>query len=252
MLITIPHSANHLPEKIKGKMQLNEEDILRYYDAGAYELFNLNDFHVIHAKYSRLYCDLNRDPKQKAGFTMEDRKGVIINKTYWGKDIYEKPLTKNEYSSRLKEHSRFFTEVGKIIKDKNIRFFITGHTMYSHPLQGNPTDANERKDIVLSNNDHQTCDEKTINIMRECFEKQGYTVDINHPFKGGHQLTHFCDKNVLPGIQIEFKIANIGDEKNLKLDRQKIKIHKEKVEKALTDFYKSTSPSNQNTSSSAN
>jgi len=236
LLISIPHSTTYLPEDTKSRMQLNENDLLRYYDVGASELFDLNDFNVIQAKYSRLYCDLNRDPKQKAGFTMEDRVGVILNKTYWGKDIYKDPITENEYSKRLEEHSSHFAEIERIIKEKKISFYIAGHTMYSYPLQVPTNVDNKRKDIVLSNNDNQTCDEKTVNIMKECFEKQGYTVAINNPFKGGYQLTHFCDKDALPGIQIEFRIDNIGDEKTLELDKEKIKSNKEKVRKALLDF----------------
>jgi N-formylglutamate amidohydrolase/biotin carboxylase len=236
-LIVIPHSTNHLPEKMAEGMKLTEADVERYHDAGAYELFNLDDFHVIAAEYSRLYCDLNRAPDQKAGSTMKDRKGVVINKTYFGKDIYKKPLTESEYADRLEEHKRSFVEIEKCIKENDIQFFIGGHTMYSHPLQEDPTDANKRKDIVLSNNDHQTCDEETINIMKECFEEHGYVVGVNDPFKGGYQLTHFCDKDALPGIQIEFRIANIGDEKTLELDQKKIGVHKEKIRQALLDFW---------------
>ena len=236
VLVLIPHSTTYLPEDTKAKMKLNEADLFRYHDAGAYELFKLDDFEVIDAKYSRLYCDLNRDPKQKAGMTMKDRKGVIINKTYWDKDIYKKPLTEKQYAIRLKEHSRSFAEIKRSIKKKGIRFVIIGHTMYSYPLQIKPKNANARKDIILSNNDHQTCDEKTINIMKKCFEKQGYTVAINNPFQGGYQLTHLCDKRSLPGIQIEFRIGNIGNEENLELKKEKVKVHKVKIKKALLDF----------------
>ena len=50
----------------------------------------------------------------------------------------------------------------------------------THPDKGEP-----RADICLGNRDGTTCSSEFMDMLKSAFEKVGYSVTVNHPYKGG-------------------------------------------------------------------
>lgn len=218
LLISLQHCSNKLPVEVQKNIILSQSEIDHYLDIGSQELYSLEDFHVFLAQYSRLYCDLNRAPDHDS--TPKDRGGVILETTYWGGKIYKKTLSKVEKKERINEHKRYFNALKKYIQKHNIQFLISAHTMDHHQLKARKSLREHKEDICLSNNYFATCSAQKLDQLKLLLGKEGYTVTINDPFKGGYLLNYFCHRETLPGIQIEFNFTLIGNAKKTKINHR--------------------------------
>lgn len=228
ILVVLPHSTSYLPEKVITKMRISKKIRDGYFDVGSKEVFDLPNLTLKLAKYSRLYCDLNRAPDQVGENNMKNRKGVVLLRTMQGYQVYKKFLEKSDYLERIKEYEAYFAEVKKIIKKEKPCFLIAAHTMLPH----------HSWDIVISNNDHCTCSANAINLLKFEFEKAGYSVSINNPFKGGFLINYFCHRDRLRGIQIEFSRRLIADKKSSELKPNLLSLHNKKITQVIQNFYK--------------
>lgn len=206
ILIAIPHGKTDLPKEVKERVLLSAEEIQeRYCDYGSDELFTGKLWHTVSAPYSRLFCDLNRPHDDWEHSANLKKAGIVRQQTEDGRKIYDPPLSEKEKKGRTEGHKNFYTRCLQVIETEEIRFFIAGHTMEDYPYDTKPTPDKKRPDVVISTNNYQTCDEPTAYYLAAAFRAQGFTVQIDDPFLGGHLLTHFCDKEKLPGVQIEMR-----------------------------------------------
>ncbi|MCK5471690.1 N-formylglutamate amidohydrolase [Candidatus Gracilibacteria bacterium] len=235
ILIALSHSTNYLPEEVVKKTRISKKTREQYFDVGSKEIFDLPDCHLVAARYSRLYCDLNRASDQVAENNMKNRSGVVLLRTMQGYQIYKTSPQKPDYSTRIVEHQRFFQEIRSIIKKEKIHFFIAGHTMFTN----SPTSNSEkcRSDVMLSNSDYCTCTAYTLNLLKVEFKKVGYSVSVNKPFKGGFLLNYFCHRDRLQGVQIEFRRGLIVNEKTFEINEKMVSVHNKKMDKVVRKFF---------------
>ncbi len=234
ILIALSHSTSHIPEEVVKKMCIAKKTREQYFDVGSKEVFDLSDCHLVSARYSRLYCDLNRAPDQVAENNMKNRSGVVLLRTMQGYPIYKTPPKKSDCSARIIEHQRYYQEIKSTLKREKIHFFIAGHTMLTNSPISNF--EKRRSDIALSNNNHCTCGARTLDLLKAEFEKVNYSVTVNEPFKGGFLLNYFCHRDRLPGVQIEFRRGLIVDEKTFEINKKMVSIHNKKMARVIRNF----------------
>ena len=59
-------------------------------------------------------------------------------------------------------------------------------------------------DLIIGNNDHQSCEEELTKIAFDNLKKSNYQVQINNPFKGGYiTRKHGNPKKGINSIQLE-------------------------------------------------
>ncbi len=238
ILIALPHGETCLPIATREQLTLSTEQIQKYYwDYGSKEIFTHDKFHILSAKYSRLFCDLNRASNDWTLSKNFKRAGIVRQKTEYGKEIYMTPLTDSEKISREKEHKEFYARCLQIIKNENIQFFIAGHTMEDLSLDEEVDPKSKRPDIVLSTNNFRTCNKKTAFLFSEIFQSLGFSVQIDDPFLGGHLLTHFCSKKTLPGVQIEVRRGLFSTNAE-NINGEQLTAVSQKIERAISLFWK--------------
>jgi formiminoglutamase len=87
VLVIIPHGGISIPEELMGYESLNSFNLFFESDAGAIDIFSLDDYlcGVIYSNISRLFVDMDREFTELYPNT-ED--GVIKTKTLTGANIF--------------------------------------------------------------------------------------------------------------------------------------------------------------------
>jgi N-formylglutamate amidohydrolase len=103
----------------------------------------------------------------------------------------------------LKEYYRpFHNELQAALSDKEIKGLFDCHSLYGTGPVGAPDAGKERKDVILSNNGDDTgsedpvlgkttCSAEILHVMRNAFQRYGFSVSINDPYAGGFITNHY-------------------------------------------------------------
>ncbi len=202
---------------------------------------------VLSANFPRVFIDVNRSPldidpdmlkinKLNEIFFKDSPKvisgiGVFHRVSFNGHIIYPYKLSINEARQRLfKYYFPYHRKIKEIIKNKKKLFKkILAFDLHSMASKIVPDDV----DIVLSNDDNKTCDNKTMIIVKNIFNAHNYKVALNNPFKGGF-ISRFHakpNKNVNI-IQVEINKKVYMYEKNLKIK----KIEMKRLQNCISDL----------------
>jgi N-formylglutamate amidohydrolase len=213
--ISVPHCSFHIPADIRPAVALTEREIIESTDIGTREVFTQLPLKAeIWAEWSRLVVDLNRDPLQRAV------RGVIPDVDYYGRKVYRETLYPKgeEVEIRLRKYYRpYHDELRKQIEGPEIKALFDCHSLSRIGPPGAPDPLAQRKDIVLGNNgnhrgdvktalENTTCPKEILRMMKEAFNKAGFSVSLNHPYPGGFITTHYGLDLVKKGkmaVQIE-------------------------------------------------
>ncbi|MFO7753993.1 MAG: N-formylglutamate amidohydrolase [Desulfobacteraceae bacterium] len=244
-VISIPHCSGRVPEKLRGRMALDDRQILDAVDIGTGEIFGqLDAWYVIQARWCRLVADLNRSPDSRG------EKSVVAATDYQGRRVFHN----NRYPDESEIAGIIKTYFDPYHKRLSEAFWKTGvKALFDcHSLEGTaPADApdagRKRADIILSNNgDHRgeplepgedvTCPPGTLLNIGSVFEDQGFSVLLNDPYKGGYITRHYGGKAGKTGkicVQIEINQALFTDAETARPDPSKIEQVRCKVEAAM-------------------
>ncbi len=207
VIITIPHASNKVPEELKDRVLLSEHDLLSFTDIFTERIYAIPDTYVVHSKTSLVVLDVNRAPDDIAKEYEGGKDGVMIHQTWDGRKIYKEEPSEAEVTQLIhKYHDPFHEEVDSYIP--NARFLIDGHSYKPVGPVGKPDAGENRPDINLGNVNYTTCTREHTIFFREFFERHGYSVSINFPYKGRYTLGRHCHRRriphfLVPGIQIE-------------------------------------------------
>lgn len=214
-LISLPHCSRQIPEDVRPSLALTDEEILESTDIGTEEIFrSIPAGKVLFARWSRLLVDLNRGPG-KGG-----KKGVIAQVDYHGRTIYraDRIPDEQEEERRIKEYYLpFHKRLIKEFEHPDIKVLFDCHSLNGIGPAEAPDAGRKRKDITLSNNgDHDgnsdpargsiTCPTKRLLLMKDAFQKAGFSVSVNDPYAGGFITIHYGQKYAHTGkfsVQIE-------------------------------------------------
>jgi N-formylglutamate amidohydrolase len=242
-IISLSHSSGRIPESLSRFYALVEGEIRESIDLGTGEIFgDLPAAAVMRAQWSRLVIDLNRGPSELGP------KGLIAQLDYNGRIVYRpgKIPDAQEVERRLKTyywpfHHRFEEELDR----RSVRVLFDCHSLSGVGPPGAPDPGRARKDIVLGNNGNSrgraepalgeiTCPADKIFVMKEAFEKQGFSVSINDPYTGGYIVTHYGGKYASAGLMaVQIEVNQDLYMKETKLLPEKVDRVKGRVRGAL-------------------
>lgn len=199
IILHMPHTSLKVPRNFfKGlkieKSLFNKYNLLMS-DIGVDLLFSDIKAKRIKAKYSRLYCDVERFADDAKEEMSKFGQGVIYTHTYDGKefhkhdDFYRKKVLKYYY----RYHKNFDRMVTNALKRDNELCIIDCHSFSDkmasmHSEQPFP-------DICIGLNDGYQ-NEELVNCIIKKIEERGYTYKINYPYKG----------SIIPNCVLENKV----------------------------------------------
>ena len=240
LLISTPHSSDHVPEWIMAQMLKTGESetalrrrILKEGDPFTDILFRIPEAAVIiNAPASRFVSDLNR------GRDESGNNGVIKLTDFQAMPFYSPgySLSLEEREKRLtRYYDPYHETLQKNLESGRIRFLIDGHSMTAFGPAIGPDRGKARPPICIGNlgdaarasrgvplscpNElahrlRDNLDQLLKNVIAEAGFSEG--VKLNHPFGGGYILEKYSAPPFsIPGVMIEVNRALYLDEETL-------------------------------------
>jgi N-formylglutamate deformylase len=238
-IISLPHCSRQVPEEIRPTLALNNKEIWESTDRGTKEIFgSIPAKKIIFARWSRLVVDLNRSPTQQSA------KGVIPQVDYHGRFIYRSGCLpdENERKRRLKEYYwPFHKRLVEAFEETDSKALFDCHSLNGTGPEAAPDFGMKRKDIILGNNGDRsgninpargdiTCPVKTLQVMKEAFERAGYSVSLNDPYPGGF-ITNYYGKKFASAGKI---VVQIEINQDLYMEHTPKRLSPKKLEKVKT------------------
>ena len=186
ILIHIPHSSLYIPDDYKNKILITKEELEKenkfMCDYKIDEIVE-NKNQTIIFPYSRLYCDVERF-RDSSEVMNKYGMGYIYTKTSDGKKMFEPSIEHIEKINKIYEHhhEKLNNYVSNILNKYNNCLIIDLHS-YSSDLVLKLFNYQNVPDICIGIEENYYSEELT-NYFINYFEKYGYSVKINYPYKG--------------------------------------------------------------------
>lgn len=187
ILLHMPHTSLKLPKIFYKGLLICKEDLRKYNlknsDVCIDYLFK--DFKAtrIRAKYSRLFCDVEKFKDDSLEFMSKYGQGIIYTKTYDGLLFHKHD---EKYKQKVfKYYDRYHKKLDKVSKrllSKNNRLLILDIHSYSDDLASKHHNGTF-PDICIGIEENYY-DEEILNKIINKIKELGYTYEINFPYKG--------------------------------------------------------------------
>lgn len=201
IIASIPHGSSYLTREMKKKMK--DKIILANNDWFLNELYSFLtglDITTLSANYSRYVIDVNRSMKKE--LHGRDYTGSLIYmKTTFNKDIYNKPLLREEIESRITDiylpyHSSLINEINSILKKMKKVYLFDLHSFY----------AQSTADVVLGTKEGNTCSQSFLDTVYKAFISENFKVKVDEKgLRGGHIVSQYSTIDDVEAIQIELR-----------------------------------------------
>ena len=183
---------------------------------------------IIHAKYSRLVIDLNRDPESKPLYTDGRIITELVPKTdFLGNDIYidKKFLPDDaEIERRLENYYRPYYQKIENLLEERLNEFGKVLLWDAHSIRRFVPTIREEPfpDLILGDNDEKSAGKEIIEIALSNLKNGKYGVNHNSPFKGGNITRSFGkpEKNI-HALQLEMTKTNYMDDDELTFNEER-------------------------------
>jgi N-formylglutamate amidohydrolase len=200
LVLSIPHCGRQVPVALRRTMALTDAQIDASVDIGTWEIFGtLPVLSVVASEHNRLVTDLNRAPDNRG-----DR-GIVSHCDYHGRVVYREGFYPDagQIDNRIDLYHRpFHARLTRALKAPGVFGLLDCHSLNGiAPLQA-PDNGRLRRQVVLSNNgdadgndlspeNRATSDTPTLLSGVAAFEAQGFSVSVNHPYRGGYIITEY-------------------------------------------------------------
>jgi len=223
IIFHIPHSSKIIPEDVRNQFVLSDEELkdelLLMTDAHTDDLFvsNKTEQETVIFPVSRLVVDPERFVDDDLELMSEKGMGVIYTQTSSGKKL-RRSITEQERESLLNtyyhsHHDRLNKAVGYQLKKYGKVLIIDCHSFPSIPLPYEYVQSKDRSDICIGTDDFHTPESLTQRCV-QLFQKKGYSIKINKPFKGSLVPGEYYQKNKnVCSVMIEVNRKLYMDEK---------------------------------------
>ena len=212
LILHIPHSSTNIPlsEGYLVDSITLENEMLKLTDWYTNELFYSNEDEMIVAEFSRIFCDPERFTDDSQEVMAQYGMGVLYEKNDSGEkirivtpELKEKVLT----SYYWKHHNKFNTAVKNQLDNYGKVTIIDCHSYPSKPLKRDLDKNPKRPDFNIGTDSFHTTKE-LIEISVSFFEKAGYTLGIDWPYKGSIvPLEHYEKNKNVSTIMLEINRA---------------------------------------------
>lgn len=182
--------------------------------------------HLLHARYSRMYIDLNRAPDDIDPLLLDAASGEVKPTAYSergmglirrlalpGVPVYAAQLSLSEVQARIERYYRPYHQQLRATLDVLRERFgavwhIDCHSMKSRGNAMNIDSGALRPDVVLGDNDGRSAGADFVDLVAQGFLQRGYTVARNTPYKGGYLVQHYGNpEDQRHSMQIEINRA---------------------------------------------
>ena len=190
VILHLPHASTALPtEFYKNELKLNKEELNQFNldmtDLFTDELFNAGKYMHINAKYSRIFCDVERFVKDRKEPMAKVGMGMIYSKDINGKDFiktdkeYKKEVLKNYYQPYHKN----LTETIKTELKTNTVIMLDCHSFSNKTIQCFAK-LDYVPEICIGFNYLNKKNYKLITTIIYYFQELGYEILMNYPYSG--------------------------------------------------------------------
>jgi len=228
IIVSVPHCGTLFPDEIKEEYHshlIQSPDDTDWFVHQLYDFVSDMGITMIHADYSRWVIDLNRDPKSKPLYN-DGRiiTGLCPTTDFLGNPLYKdarKEVAPEEVERRLKlYYYPYHDKIASLLEERKKKFgkvlLWDCHSIreYVKTIQGD-----KFPDLILGDVDETSADKNIIDTTLSTLKNSSYTVNHNHPFKGG-QITRYFGKPSagIHALQLEMTKVNYLDNSETKYD----------------------------------
>ncbi len=208
IILHIPHSSTNIPLMdgyIVDLISL-EKEILKLTDWYTDDLFYSADDEMIIAEFSRIFCDPERFTDDSKEVMAQYGMGVLYEKNDEGDvirkvtpELKEKVLTENYW----KHHEKLSKAVDNQLNIFGTAIIIDCHSYPNTPLIRDLDQTSKRPDFNIGTDNYHT-PKKIIDLSMSFFEKAGYSLGIDWPYKGSIvPLEHYHKNKAVQTIMLE-------------------------------------------------
>jgi N-formylglutamate deformylase len=212
IILHIPHSSTNIPltEGYLVDSITLEKEILKLTDWYTDDLFFSNKDEMIVAEFSRIFCDPERFTDDSQEVMAQYGMGVLYEKSDNGEEIrtvtpeLKEKILKSYY---WKHHNIFSEAVNRQLESFDKALIMDCHSYPSQPLKRDLDKNPKRPDFNIGTDAFHTPTE-LIDISVSFFEKAGYTLGVDWPYKGSIvPLEHFQKNKNVSTIMLEINRA---------------------------------------------
>lgn|SRR5574343_236338 len=209
-LLHIPHSSTFIPNHDYFNSNTLCQEVCLSTDWYTDEIFNVKDIKKHVAKFSRVFCDVERfitDDMDKFG------RGIYYTLTNDGKHLRDFNLEHYNYileNYYKPHHIELSNLVNNILNEEGVVRIVDCHSFNEERL---PFESfGERPDICIGVDEFHT-PQYLINLFKLKFESCGFSVAINSPYSGTIvPLEHYKKNKNVESIMIEINKKLYFDE----------------------------------------
>jgi N-formylglutamate amidohydrolase len=223
IILSVPHCGVEFPDDIKQDYQpalIGDLDDTDWFVHQLYDFVPTLGITMIHAVNSRWVIDLNRDPTSKPLYT----DGRIITGLCPTTDFLGNPLYKDlrtdvdpaEIKRRLDHYYYpYHQKIEELLHDTKEKF---GKALLwdCHSIREfvRTIQIDRFPDLILGDVDNTSANKALSETTLKSLRKSNYTVNHNHPFKGGHITRHFGKPSEnIHALQLEMtKVSYMDDD----------------------------------------
>lgn len=243
IVVSVPHCGTDFPEELRDQYKV---ELIRQPDDTDWFVDTLYDFvsgmgiTMISARYSRWVIDLNRDIDSKPLYT-DGRiiTAVCPTTTFLGEPLYKderKEVAGSEVQRRLKEYYQPYHQKIQSLLEETKKKYGKVLLWDCHSIrQVVPTIQKEKfPDLILGDANECACDPKLIATALKNLGSAGYSLNHNHPFKGGTITRSFGKPSENQhALQLEMTKVNYMDDAERKYDKTRADKMRELLKRTL-------------------
>ena len=225
ILISVPHCGTEFPHEVKSDFHaglIRQPDDTDWFVDVLYDFATQLGMPLISARYSRWVIDVNRDPESKPLYS----DGRIITAlcpatTFKGESLYRDGRTsvEQEEVKRRRDlyydpyHAKITEELSRLRNKFGVVLLWDCHSI----RQFVPTVNSEKfPDLILGDADGTSAAPALTNTALNRLGAAGFSLNHNHPFKGGYITRHFGKPAVgQHALQLEMSKINYMDDSEL-------------------------------------
>jgi N-formylglutamate amidohydrolase len=199
IILHIPHSSTNIPlfEGYLVDSIFLEKEMLKLTDWYTDDLFHSDENEMIVAEFSRIFCDPERFVDDSKEVMAQYGMGVLYERSDSGEkmrivtpELKEKVLT----SYYWKHHNKLSAAVNNQLKRYEKALIIDCHSYPGKPLNRDLDQSPKRPDFNIGTDDFHTPKE-LIEKSISFFEKAGYTLGVDWPYRGSIVPIDYYKKN---------------------------------------------------------
>lgn len=239
LFVSIPHSGIQIPPEAVWLKKVPSSVLMCDVDAFVDDLYSpaLKNFGIpsVIFQWHRYAVDTNRFSTNISPLTVEGSKPVVSvgknkspsdvhwHKTTKGDLLIQKALSKKLHEVLIK---KYFDPFHKKIQKQILEFKQNGnspvylldlHSMPSRGLEFHRDPGENRKDIVISDHEGQSCSKAFKNLIVAAYKTAGFEVAINWPYRGGAITRRYgLPQKKQEALQVELNRKLYMDEKSKK------------------------------------